>query len=84
MQRRYSQLKSKLIQFSPIFFLLLEKKENLHAHESTIFVTEDKRVGFITSYLRNNAKTGTFRRIYRDINFSYTLSPATIIYVRLS
>ena len=46
MQRRSSQ--SKLIQFSPIFFLLLEKKkENLHALESTIFITEDKRVDLV-------------------------------------
>ena len=45
MQKRSPQLKSKLIQLSPIFFLLLEKKkENLHAHQSTIFITEDKRV----------------------------------------
>ena len=46
MQRRSPQLKSNLIQLSPIFFFLLleKKKQNLHAHQSTIFITEDKRV----------------------------------------
>ena len=45
MQRKSPQLKSNLIQLSPIFFSPSgKKKENLHAHQSTIFITEDKRV----------------------------------------
>ena len=48
MQRRSSQLKSKLIQFSPIFSSPSgKKKENLDVDESTIFITEDKRVDLV-------------------------------------
>ena len=36
---------------SHFFFLLLEKKkENLHALQSTIFITEDKRVDAVWSH----------------------------------